>query len=70
MSVDGGRRAGIHRCREARLLRRVQPAPGPRAFDAVDAVAGKTLPKKQVVQDRLFDANNVKDVLAKKDYWE
>jgi simple sugar transport system substrate-binding protein len=72
VSVDGGK-AALEAIAAGKLGCSVECSPrlGPQAFDAVEAAAaGKTLPKKQVVQDRLFDANNVKDVLANKDYWE
>ena len=47
------------------------PRLAPQAFDAIQSVlAGQTLPKKQVVKDRLFDKNNVKDALSSGDYWE
>jgi simple sugar transport system substrate-binding protein len=45
------------------------PLLGPAAFDAVEAVlAGKLLPKKTIVNDRLFDQSNAKDVIATRQY--
>jgi galactofuranose transport system substrate-binding protein len=70
--VDGGK-AALEEIARGRIACAVECSPrlAPQAFDAVnDVLAGKTLPKKQVVQDRIFDENNVKDVLAKGDYWE
>jgi ABC-type sugar transport system substrate-binding protein len=45
------------------------PLLGPMAFDAVEkAVAGQTLPKRTVVEDKLFDTTNAKDVIATRQY--
>ena len=45
------------------------PLLGPMAFDAVEkAVAGQTLPKRQVVEDKLYDTTNAKDVIATRQY--
>jgi simple sugar transport system substrate-binding protein len=45
------------------------PLLGPAAFDAVEAaVAGKTLPKKTVVKDQLFDKSNAAAALPTRKY--
>jgi ABC-type sugar transport system substrate-binding protein len=45
------------------------PLLGPAAFDAVEAVlAGKPLPKKTIVKDRLFDQSIAKDVITTRQY--
>jgi len=45
------------------------PLLGPAAFDAVEAVlAGKSLPKKTVVKDRIFDQSVAKDVIGTRRY--
>lgn len=45
------------------------PLLGPQAFDAVnDVLAGKILPKKTVVQDRLFDQAAAKEHIASRKY--
>ena len=45
------------------------PLLGPAAFDAVEkAVKGETLPKKTIVQDKLFDQTTAKDVIASRKY--
>lgn len=45
------------------------PLLGPMAFDAAEkAIKGETLPKRQVVQDKLFDTTNAKDVIATRQY--
>lgn len=45
------------------------PLLGPLAFDAVaKAVAGEPLPKKTVVQDRVFDQSTAKDVIGSRQY--
>jgi len=45
------------------------PLLGPMAFDAAEkAIKGETLPKRQVVQDQLFDTANAKDVIATRQY--
>ena len=70
--VDGGK-AALEEIAKGRIACAVECSPrlAPQAFDAVEAVlAGKQVPKKQVVQDRLFDETNAKDVLARGDYWE
>src|SRR5882762_10325783 len=41
------------------------PLLGPAAFDAIEAFkAGKTVPKKTIVKDEVFDQSNAKDVVA------
>ena len=70
--IDAGK-AALEQIAAGKINCAVECSPrlGPQAFDAVAAVlSGQTLPKKQVVKDRLFDKNNVKDVLAQGDYWE
>ena len=70
--VDGGR-AALEEIAKGRIACAVECSPrlAPQAFDAVnDVLSGKTLPKKQVVQDRIFDETNAKDVLARGDFWE
>jgi galactofuranose transport system substrate-binding protein len=70
--VDGGK-AALEEIAKGRIACAVECSPrlAPQAFDAVnDVLSGKTLPKKQVVQDRIFDETNAKDVLARGDYWE
>jgi simple sugar transport system substrate-binding protein len=70
--VDGGR-AALEEIAKGRIACAVECSPrlAPQAFDAVnDVLAGKTLPKKQVVQDRIFDETNAKDALARGDFWE
>jgi simple sugar transport system substrate-binding protein len=72
VSIDGGK-AALDALAAGKINCSVECSPrlGPQAFDAVQAVLnGQTLPKQQVVKDRLFDATNVQDVLARKDYWE
>jgi galactofuranose transport system substrate-binding protein len=45
------------------------PLLGPAAFDAVEAaLAGKPLPKKTIVKDRLFDQSVAKDVIGTRQY--
>ena len=45
------------------------PLLGPAAFDAVEkAVRGETLPKKTVVQDRLYDQTTAKDMIGSRKY--
>lgn len=45
------------------------PLLGPMAFDAVEKIlAGEKLPKKTVVQDRVYDQSNAKDVIAARKY--
>ena len=45
------------------------PLLGPAAFDAVKAIlAGKSLPKKTIVKDQLFDQSNAKDVIDSRKY--
>ena len=72
VSVDGGKSA-LDALAAGKINCSVECSPrlGPQAFDAVQAVLnGQTLPKQQVVKDRLFDSTNVQDVMARKDYWE
>ncbi len=45
------------------------PLLGPMAFDAVEkALAGEKLPKRTIVQDKVFDQANAKDVLPTRKY--
>jgi simple sugar transport system substrate-binding protein len=45
------------------------PLLGQMAFDALDkALKGEKLPKKTVVQDKVFDQSNAKDVIASRQY--
>lgn len=45
------------------------PLLGPAAFDAIEAaLAGRSLPKKTIVQDRVFDQSVAKDVIASRKY--
>jgi ABC-type sugar transport system substrate-binding protein len=45
------------------------PLLGPAAFDAIEAFrAGKTLPKKTIVRDQVFDQAVAKDVIASRKY--
>ena len=45
------------------------PLLGPAAFDAVEAVlAGKPVPKKTIVKDRLFDQTTAKDLIGTRQY--
>lgn len=45
------------------------PLLGPAAFDAAEAaVAGKKLPKKTIVQDKVFDQSTAKDVISTRKY--
>ena len=45
------------------------PLLGPMAFDAVEkALAGEKLPKRTVVQDKVFDQSNAKEVLPTRQY--
>jgi simple sugar transport system substrate-binding protein len=45
------------------------PLLGPAAFDAIEAFrSGKTLPKKTIVQDQVFDQSVAKDVIASRKY--
>jgi len=45
------------------------PLLGPMAFDAVEkALAGEKLPKRTVVQDKVFDQSNAKEVLPTRKY--
>jgi simple sugar transport system substrate-binding protein len=45
------------------------PLLGPAAFDAVEsAVAGKTLPKKIISKDQLFDQSTAKDAIGSRKY--
>ena len=72
ISIDGGR-AALEALAAGKINCTVECSPrlGAQAFDAVQAALnGQQLPKQQVVKDRLFDASNVKDVLARRDFWE
>lgn len=45
------------------------PLLGPAAFDAIEAVkAGKTVPKKTIVKDQVFDQSVAKDVIGSRKY--
>ena len=45
------------------------PLLGPAAFDAIEAVkAGKTLPKKTIVKDEVFEQSVAKDVIGSRKY--
>jgi galactofuranose transport system substrate-binding protein len=45
------------------------PLLGPAAFDAIEAVkAGKTVPKKTIVKDELFEQSTAKDVIGSRKY--
>jgi len=45
------------------------PLLGPAAFDAIEAIrAGRPLPKKTIVQDRVFDQSVAQDVMASRKY--
>ncbi len=45
------------------------PLLGPAAFDAIEAIgAGRRLPKKTIVQDRVFDQSVARDVMASRKY--
>ena len=45
------------------------PLLGPMAFDAVEkAVKGETLPKRTVVEDKVYDQSTAKDVIASRQY--
>lgn len=45
------------------------PLLGPMAFDAVEkAVKGETLPKRTVVEDKVYDQSTAKDVIASRKY--
>jgi simple sugar transport system substrate-binding protein len=70
LSIDGGK-AAVQAIVDGKIACVVEcdPMLGPAAFDAVEAaLAGKELPKKQVVQDEIFDATNAKDALAGRTY--
>src|ERR1044072_2838798 len=45
------------------------PLLGPAAFDAIEAVkAGKTVPKKTTVEDKVYDQSTGKDMIASQKY--
>ena len=45
------------------------PLLGPAAFDAIEAVkSGKTLPKKTIVKDEVFEQSVAKDVIGSRKY--
>ena len=45
------------------------PLLGPMAFDAIEkAVVGQKLPKRTVVQDKVFDQSNAKELIASRQY--
>ncbi|MCB1227416.1 MAG: ABC transporter substrate-binding protein [Verrucomicrobiales bacterium] len=70
VSIDGVKDAFIA-MKDGQLNCTVEcnPLLGPNAFDAVEkAVAGETLPKKTVVQDRLFEASQAAAELPNRQY--
>jgi len=70
VSVDGTKDAFTAMV-EGKLNASVEcnPLLGPMAFDAAEqAITGQTLPKKTVVQDKLFDTTNAKDAIATRQY--
>jgi galactofuranose transport system substrate-binding protein len=70
VSVDGVKDA-FNAMVEGKLNCSVEcnPLLGPMAFDAVEkALAGQKLPKKTVVQDKVFDQANAKEVLPTRKY--
>src|SRR5438045_8735006 len=45
------------------------PLLGPAAFDAIEAFkAGKAVPKKTIVKDKVYDQSTAKDVIASRKY--
>jgi len=70
VSVDGVKDA-FNAMVEGKLNCSVEcnPLLGPMAFDAVEkALAGEKLPKRTVVQDKVFDQSNAKEVLPTRQY--
>jgi simple sugar transport system substrate-binding protein len=70
VSVDGVKDA-FHAMIAGKLNCTVEcnPLLGPMAFDAVEkAQAGQKLPKRTVVQDKVFDQTNAKEVLPTRNY--
>jgi galactofuranose transport system substrate-binding protein len=70
VSVDGIKDA-FHAIIAGKLNCTVEcnPLLGPMAFDAVEkALAGQKLPKRTVVQDKVFDQSNARDVLPTRQY--
>lgn len=70
ISIDGVRGA-FEAMIEGKLNATVEcnPLLGPPAFDAIEKVRkGETLPKKTIVQDKLFDQSVAKDVIGERKY--
>src|SRR2546423_112480 len=70
VSIDGVKDA-FHAMIAGKLNCSVEcnPLLGPAAFDAVEWIrAGKSVPKKTVVKDQLFDQTNAKDVIESRKY--
>ena len=70
ISIDGVK-AAFEAMVEGKLNATVEcnPLLGPAAFDAIEKVRkGETLPKKTVVQDKLFDQSVAKDVISDRKY--
>ena len=70
VSIDGQREA-VQAILDGKLLCTVEcnPKLGPMAFDAVEKLlAGEDVPKKTVVQDRIFDSSNAEEILPSRDY--
>jgi ABC-type sugar transport system substrate-binding protein len=70
VSIDG-MKAAFQAIADGKLNCTVEcnPLLGPAAFDAIDALhAGKTVPKKTIVQDGLFDSSNAKEALPSRKY--
>jgi ABC-type sugar transport system substrate-binding protein len=70
VSVDGTR-AAFEAMVDGKLNSTVEcnPLLGPAAFDAINsALAGKALPKKTIVEDKLFDASTAKDTVTSRAY--
>ena len=70
VSIDGVRDA-FQAMVDGKLNASVEcnPLLGPAAFDAVQkAVAGESLPKKTIVEDKLYDQTTAKDVIASRKY--
>lgn len=70
ISIDG-MRAAFEAMIEGKLNATVEcnPLLGPAAYDAIEKVRkGETLPKKTVVQDKLFDQSVARDVIGDRKY--
>ena len=70
ISIDGVK-AAFEAMVEGKLNATVEcnPLLGPAAFDAIDKVGkGQTLPKKIIVQDKLFDQSVARDVIGSRQY--